>query len=83
VTLTNWYLIEIKYLDALGQIDCDPFGLVYEDIHYFVIFKPYIETFQKLVKQYFKGYLKPPFDIDGRNSAGMTGGVKSMLRSAK
>lgn len=31
----------------------------------------YIETFHDLVKKYFKGYLKPPFDTDGRNSAGM------------
>jgi uncharacterized ferritin-like protein (DUF455 family) len=31
-----------------------------------------METFHKLVKEYFKGYLKPPFDTSGRTIAGMT-----------
>jgi uncharacterized ferritin-like protein (DUF455 family) len=32
----------------------------------------FIETFHSMVKKYFKGYLKPPFNTDGRISAGMT-----------
>lgn len=31
----------------------------------------YIETFHDLVRNYFVGYLKPPFDTAGRKSAGM------------
>ncbi|RNA43167.1 hypothetical protein BpHYR1_047226 [Brachionus plicatilis] len=31
-----------------------------------------IESFQEMVKKYFKGYLKPPFDTKGRSIAGMT-----------
>ena len=34
--------------------------------------KDFIATFHDLVKKYFKGYLKPPFDTDGRTIAGMT-----------
>jgi uncharacterized ferritin-like protein (DUF455 family) len=34
--------------------------------------KDFIETFHDLVKKYFKGYLKPPFDTEGRTIAGMT-----------
>ncbi|XP_056134412.1 uncharacterized protein HI_0077 [Lampris incognitus] len=31
-----------------------------------------LSTFHDLVKQYFKGYLKPPFNTEGRTTAGMT-----------
>ena len=34
-----------------------------------------METFHKLVKEYFKGYLKPPFDTNGRTIAGMSAEV--------
>ncbi|KAL1007519.1 hypothetical protein UPYG_G00087860 [Umbra pygmaea] len=31
-----------------------------------------LSTFHDLVRQHFKGYLKPPFNTDGRKTAGMT-----------
>uniref|UniRef100_W5N9U7 Si:ch73-314g15.3 n=2 Tax=Lepisosteus oculatus TaxID=7918 RepID=W5N9U7_LEPOC len=31
-----------------------------------------LSTFHELVKQHFQGYLKPPFNIEGRKTAGMT-----------
>ncbi|KAI1889738.1 hypothetical protein AGOR_G00166030 [Albula goreensis] len=31
-----------------------------------------LSTFHKLVKEHFKGYLKPPFNTEGRKTAGMT-----------
>ncbi|KAJ8247471.1 hypothetical protein GJAV_G00246820 [Gymnothorax javanicus] len=31
-----------------------------------------LSTFHELVKQHFKGYLKPPFNTEGRKTAGMT-----------
>ncbi|XP_053348320.1 uncharacterized protein HI_0077 [Clarias gariepinus] len=31
-----------------------------------------VETFHELVKLHFKGYLKPPFNTEGRKTAGMT-----------
>ncbi|XP_029904103.1 uncharacterized protein LOC115356933 [Myripristis murdjan] len=31
-----------------------------------------LSTFHELVKQHFKGYLKPPFNTEGRRTAGMT-----------
>ena len=34
--------------------------------------KDFIETFHSMVKMYFKSYLKPPFDTEGRTIAGMT-----------
>jgi uncharacterized ferritin-like protein (DUF455 family) len=38
-----------------------------------------MDTFHKLVKEYFKGYLKPPFDTNGRTIAGMDIEVKKYL----
>ena len=38
----------------------------------YLISKEFILTFHDLVKKYFKGYLKPPFDTEGRTVAGMT-----------
>ena len=32
----------------------------------------YIQTFHDLVRQYFSSYLKPPFDTEGRTTAGMS-----------
>jgi len=34
--------------------------------------KNFIETFHSLVKSHFKGYLKPPFDTEGRKIAGFS-----------
>ncbi|KAK6476841.1 hypothetical protein HHUSO_G23345 [Huso huso] len=34
--------------------------------------RDHVSTFHDLVKQHFKGYLKPPFNSEGRKTAGMT-----------
>lgn len=38
-----------------------------------------VPTFHKLVKMHFKGYLKPPFNTEGRTTAGMTEEVWSFI----
>lgn len=38
-----------------------------------------LATFHNLVKLHFKGYLKPPFNIEGRKTAGMTEEVSVIL----
>lgn len=36
------------------------------------IFQDSLKTFHELVKLHFKGFLKPPFNTEGRRTAGMT-----------
>ncbi|KAI5626218.1 hypothetical protein C0J50_14208 [Silurus asotus] len=42
-----------------------------------------LATFHNLVKLHFKGYLKPPFNTEGRKTAGMTEEVYIALQSPK
>jgi uncharacterized ferritin-like protein (DUF455 family) len=38
----------------------------------------YIETFHDMVRRFFKSYLKPPFDTEGRKIAGMSELVRNI-----
>ncbi|XP_063045174.1 uncharacterized protein si:ch73-314g15.3 [Engraulis encrasicolus] len=68
---------DAKSVEALDVIYADEITHVAAGLRWFTYVcgeedRDCVPTFHKLVKMHFKGYLKPPFNTEGRTTAGMT-----------
>lgn len=68
---------DTKSVEALGVIYSDEITHVAAGLRWFTYVcgeedRDCVPTFHELVKLHFKGYLKPPFNTEGRKTAGMT-----------
>jgi len=63
-------LMDVIYRDEITHVACGMKWFTYICTHTKPPIDP-VSTFHKLVKKHFKGYLKPPFNTDGRSIAGM------------
>ncbi|KAL2088556.1 hypothetical protein ACEWY4_015455 [Coilia grayii] len=68
---------DTKSVEALEVIYADEITHVAAGLRWFTYIcgeeaRDCVPTFHKLVKLHFKGYLKPPFNTEGRKTAGMT-----------
>ncbi len=66
--------IGLKCLDSILYLNkkvLSPFPSL-KAVFFLNIFQDSLKTFHELVKLHFKGFLKPPFNTEGRRTAGMT-----------
>jgi len=64
-------LMDVIYRDEITHVACGMKWFTWLCKNMNPSLEP-VETFHKLVKKHFKGYLKPPFNTEGRLIAGMT-----------
>ena len=64
-------MLEIIFRDEITHVEAGLKWFTYVCARHDPVLNP-VDTFHLMVKKYFQGYLKPPFNTEARETAGMT-----------
>ena len=64
-------MLEVIFQDEITHVEAGLKWFSFVCARHSPVLNP-VETFHEMVKKYFQGYLKPPFNTEARETAGMT-----------
>ena len=64
-------MLEVIFQDEITHVEAGLKWFSFVCARHSPVLNP-VETFHEMVKIYFQGYLKPPFNTEARETAGMT-----------